>query len=250
MTRSRSNVLVAALAAAPLLLSSLEASAQTERHDPPTRGTYFAGASAVLWSTLAATEDPPGAGYLVTYYHGSLDSPAVGATFGGGVYIARSWSVGGEVAFRRSQSAEISEDSRTKFETSHLSSRYTDRERLISVVARRHVRRGASLDFQPLGGLTFSRSSQSLSDRRGVYQYYGGTIPIERRDVRADATRYGFVGGGDVLFGARHGIAVACGARLHWIRRPDSSPYVRVAPVPGPAVVQVSAGVTWQPHRR
>lgn len=250
MTRPLSNVLVAALAAIPLLLSSLEASAQTEPHDPPTRGTYFVGGSAVLWSTLAATEDPPGAGYLVTYYHGSLDSPVVGATFGGGVYIARSWSVGGEVAFRRSQSGVISEDGRAKFESWHLSPLHTDRERLMSVVTRRHFRRGTSLDVQPLGGLTFSRSSQSLTNRRGEYVYYGGTVPIERPDVRAEASRWGLVGGADVLFGTRHGVAVACGARLHWIRRPDASPYVRMAPVPGPAVVQVSAGVTWQSHRR
>lgn len=234
--------------------SSVPALGQDDAAHGARRGQFFLGGSFLVSSTVGANEDPAGYGYLHPYFHGSLDWPAVGAMFNGGVFVGRQkrWSIGAEVAFRRAQSAMISEDSRSKFEFRQLSSLYTERERLVSVVARLDAVRHARITLQPLGGLTVSQSTRALTNRRGWYQYFGGRLPIERPDRQVHAAQLGLLGGADVLFMLSRELSIACGARVHWVPRgePPSSSYDHEMPSAGPLILQISAGIRWSPRSR
>lgn len=198
----------------------------------------------------AEIKDPPGSGNRHPRLHGSLEWPAAGAIFGGGVSAGGNWIVGAEIGLRRSQSVPIVEqEAPGHFELVQLSSIYTDRERLYSVVARRHyVNRHAVL--QPLVGLTVSRRTQTLTDRRGTYQWYGGTVPTQRPDVMVSTVKPGIVGGADVMFPTPSGLAITAGARLHWIKRAKYNEYTRQVPHAGPYVFSFSGGIAWQPRLR
>jgi hypothetical protein len=229
---------------------SLQAQAQTDLDERPQRGEYFVGGSVLIWSGVGANQDPSGPGYLRPYFHGSLDWPAAAAMLNGSVFVTRSWSIGAEIAVRRAQSTMISEDERAMFEFWHLRSLYTDRERLISIVATRHTTSlASSFALQPLGGVTVSQSTQSLTNRSGMYTYFAGTLPVQRPDLSVDATRFGLVGGADMLIRLRRDLSMVCGGRAHWIRRPENQPSDRVGLRAAPVVMYLSAGVTWRSQR-
>jgi hypothetical protein len=243
---ARQAMIAAASAGLVILCLPLHAHAQPDDGEDAQRGRYFVTGSVLTWFTHGATADPPGAGFLRPSFHGLPDSPATGALFNGGVFVARSWSIGGEVALRRALTSAISEETRSKYELWHVTSLYTDRERVMSVIARRHVRPRASVHVQPLGGITVSRSTQALARREGVYQGVGGTLPVRWSDVETGATRPGFVGGADVLVRMSRHASFAGGARLHWV---DRRRHARGAPpIPGPFVTYLIAGVRWHPQ--
>lgn len=212
-------------------------------------GTVFAGFSVIAAWNAAARQDPEGAGFYTPYYHGSLDWPALGTVLSGGVFVTRAFGLGAELMLRRPQSAIISEDSRAKFESWHLTPRYTDRERLISITNRWNLHAG-STDVQPVWGVTFSHTTQTMTERKGEYVWYGGTMPIERPDRSAHASRLGVVGGADAVFGRRHDVSVTFTGRLHWIPRTEHEARDRIAPAEGALVIYTGAGVTWRSHRR
>lgn len=239
------RVEILALLAAFLIASSTPVNAQT-RDEQPSRDRFSVGGSLLLSSAHGAKEDPPGFGYQRPYFHGSLDWPAVGVMVSGGVFVAQTWSIGAEIALRRAQASVISEETSQRFESERLSPFYTNRERLISIVLRRHVATGRGIDVQPLGGLTLSRATQSLTKRHGVYLYHAGSIPVQRPDVSVHATGVGFVGGADVSLRVAGNLWIATGARAHWVFRPEYDPYDRQVPSAGPLVMQLNTGVTWR----
>jgi hypothetical protein len=231
-------------------LFSLQPHAQTHPHETPQRGEYFVGGSVLVWSAVGATEDPSGSGYLAPYFHGSLQWPVPAAMLNAGVFVTPSWSIGGEIAVRRAQSAMISEDSRSMFEVWHLSPLYTDRERLISIVTmHRGTSSTSSFSVQPLGGVTLSQSTESLTNRSGTYTYFAGTVPIRLPDLTVDITRFGLVGGADVSIRISRDLSIVCGGRVHWIRRPEEQPSGRVGLPAAPIVMFLNAGVTWRSQR-
>jgi hypothetical protein len=246
--RARRVLLAAAFANLATLLSPLHAHAQPDAAEAAQGGRYFVTGSVLMWLTHGAAVDPAGPGFLRPSFHGLPDSPATGALFNGGVSIARFWSIGAEVALRRALTAAISEEVESKHEVWLVTSLYTDRERVVSVIARRHLTPGASVHVQPLGGLTVSRSTQALATREGTYQGLGGTLPVRWPDVETGATRTGLVGGADVLVRMSRDASFACGARLHWV---DRRRHARGdPPVPGPFVTYLTAGLRWHPHPR
>lgn len=237
-----------------VIASPVPARAQGDPAQGASRGRFFVGGSFLVSSTLGATEDPAGFGFLRPFFHGSLDSTAIGSMFNGGIFLGQEerWSIGAEIALRRAQSTTITEESRSKFEFWQLSSLYTDHERLVSVVARLDAVRGTRVTLQPLGGLTVSHSTQALTNRSGWYQFPGGRLPIERPDREVDATRVGIVAGADVLFHLGREASITSGVRAHWIPRhePRSSSGDDRMPSTGPLVLQMTVGFRWSPRSR
>jgi len=244
---------VVAVAVLAITGASIPAAGQESSAQGPSRGRFFLGGAFIASWTLGATEDPNGFGYLRPYFHGSLDQPAVGAMFNGGFLVGRQrrWSIGAEVSLRRARSGTISEDTRSKFEFWRLSSLYTEQEHLVSAVARWDAVRDGRVALQPMGGLTLSWSSQSLTNRNGVYEYYGGQLPISRPDLKVDATRLGLMVGADVLLALRHGTSLTLGARVHWVPRGETAnSFNTEVPAIGPVVLQIAAGIRWSPGSR
>lgn len=234
----------------PVMLVSLAstAGAQTDmkRESPAAHGRFFAGGSALLWSTHGAAE--PALGFFDPQFTVALGWPAAGVMLNGGVFLGPRWSVGGELALRRPRSATMSEVTRGKFEQWKLSSSFTDRERTVSFVVRRHLRAAATVNVEPLGGVTISSSTRSNTNRRGIYEYFGGSLPIERPDRSAQATRAGLVGGADLVFRTRTAASISLGGRLHLIQRPDDPARDSVGPAQGGFVLQIGAGLRWRPR--
>lgn len=224
--------------------------AEQDARQPRESGPFFVGGAFLLSSAHGATQDPPGYGYLRPYFHGSPHWPAPGAMLAGGVFVGEDWSVAGEFAFRRSATATVSEESRTHFEFSQVSSVYTHQERLFSAVVGRQLKLGSSVELHPLGGLTISRGTQALTNRQSRYTYFAGTILSRLPDVAVDTTAFGVVGGADLLFRLRSGVSLACAARVHWLHRPDDESERRDVPRLDPYEVQIGAGIRWRPHRR
>jgi hypothetical protein len=253
MMRHNATVFAVVVALIALGLSG-PALAQDDAAETRDHADFFLGGAVLASWTLGATEDPPGEGYLHPYFHGSIEGPTVGVMLNGGFFPGRQkrWGFGAEVALQRAQSATISEDSRSKHEFRHLTSLYTQREHLVSVVTRWDATRNARVALQPLGGLTISRMSQPLTGRHGWYEYYGGQLPISRPDHEVSATRLGLVGGADILFALSRGMSVTVAARLHWVPRdelPDSS-YEREVPSAGEWILQIGVGIRWSTGSR
>jgi len=251
--RARRLSTVGAVVVLVVVGSSVPARGQDDAVQGESRDRFFLGGAFLVSSTLGATEDPAGYGFLRPYFHGSVESAAVGAVLNGGFFVERQgrWSVGAEIALRRAQSATVSEETRSKFEFWRLSALYTERERLVSVVARLDAVRRARVTLQPMGGLTVSQSTKALTNRHGWYEYPGGQLPIERPDRQVDANRVGFLGGADLLFHLGREASITCGVRAHWVPRgePPSSSSGHEMPSTGPLVLQISAGVRWSPSR-
>lgn len=243
-------ILVAAFASAMMCSTGGDACAQTTADREPQPAPFFVGGSLMFSSRHREITDPPGSGYLHPLFHGSLDWPSAGATFIGGALVAPSWSIGAEVALRSAKSTAILEDTQAgHFQFILLSSTYTDRERLYSVVMRRHVV-GRVIELQPLVGFTASHNTQTLTNRRGASNYAGVTRPAQTPDASAARWRPGLVGGTDLVFHAASGIAVNVGTRLHWIRRERYDEYEREFPHAGSIVLSFGAGLSWQPRAR
>lgn len=236
------------VAAIALILNPAEVLAQTSDGRRTGDAGAFLGGS-ILLSSISGTEtDPLGFGYLRPYFHGSLDWPAAGALLDGGVFIGRHWSIGGELALRRPQSAVIVEQIQSGHtEYVELFSKYTDREWLMSGLVRYHALAHRRVGLQPLGGLTLSHSTAALTNRRGTKTTsLFGTLARFEPDVSVSATRLGLGAGADVVFRTSRNMAVCSGARVHWIQRPH--PLVHTTPAPGPWILSVNVGLIWNPR--
>jgi len=241
---------IAALCVLVLASGPSDARAQSASGSGAKPGAWFVHGGVLVTSILHDTQDA-GSGYLHYNFIGALDWPATGAQFGGGVFVARRWSVGAEIALRRPKSATISEEQHGHVDTWRLSSLYTSRERLLSFVVRFHALPGSRVNVQPLGGVTRSWVSQSLTGRSGVYVYPPfPPFPISKPDVTLDSAKYGLVGGADVAFVAGRGVAIVCSPRIHWIHRDQPGEYDHVAPNAGRVITEVAGGVQWRPRRR
>jgi len=240
----RYSAVLIGLATLAIASSAVDAHAQNDADQP--RGRFFVGGSLLAWSAIHTPEDPPGGGYLQTYFHGALNWPAIGANFQAAVFVAPRWSVGGEVAIRSTQSTAIRESFRTKFEGRELSSSYAEREHLISFVARRHAATTSSkIDLQPLAGVTFSRNAQALTNRSGFDYWIGGERPVQVADAVSSTIEFGLVGGADVTIRGSPGAGLVFGARVHWISRPDYRTRDRVGLTVAPVILHLAAGVRW-----
>jgi hypothetical protein len=215
--------------------------------DEPGRG--FVGGSFLLWSAFGATADPEGPGYLHETFHGSLTWPALGALVNGGVLVTRHWSVGGEFAFRQQRSTTVTEGLFTHSESTDGSSRYSNREQLTSIVARRHRTGDVRVGVEPMAGFTLARTRRALTDRREVYHWFGGTIPRTPPDIAITESSYGLVGGADVAVRLRRGVSFVSGARLHWLPRRQESEYAatHVGLRAAESVLDIAAGLSWRP---
>lgn len=214
------------------------------------QGTVFVQGGPLATSILNDKQDTQ-SGYLHYNFIGELDWPAVGLLAGGGVTVSRHWSIGGELALRRPQSAPISEESRGHTDRSVISSTYSSRERLLSAIVRYHSSPAGRIDVQPLGGVTFSWMSQALTGRHGVASYpgfpdYVFTVP----DKSVDSTKLGLAGGVDVAVGNGGSVSLVVSPRVHWILRDTPTEYEHVVPYAGRGIVSIAAGVRWWPVRR
>ena len=229
-----------------LVALPVAARAQGRSANQPTRAGYLGG-SFLLWATGPTRQDPAGPGYLQNHIHGALSWPARGALINGGVFVGKHWTLGGELGVRGRRATAVSEDSRAMFEEWHLSSVYTFREQLASIVVQRHASARARVDLKPLAGLTISHATQSLTGRRGTYSYPPvGVVATSRPDVSTKGTHLGLVGGADLTFYTRSRFAIVSGARLHRIRRPTYTNQVRPTPAAGPFVLQIAVGARWE----
>ncbi len=98
-------------------------------------------------------------------------------------------------------------------------------------------------------GVSVSRTDQSLTDRHGVYTWYGGTLPYDEPDVSAATTHYGAVAGIDLRLLARGALSVTTVARIHRIDRPENALPYHQMPGIGPVAVYIGAGLGWQFRR-
>jgi hypothetical protein len=222
-----------------VLLSPLSAAAQDA-------GGGFVAASVVLSSGFKATEDPEGSGYLHTTYAGALDWPAVGARINGGGFLARHWSLGGELAFRQPRTTTVTSGSFTHSESTAGSAHYANREQLLSIVVRRHSR--GRLGVEPFGGLTMARTTRELTNRRAVYRWPGGSIEQLPADVSVTEWSRGVLGGVEVAVRADSGLTFVSGVRLHWLPGRQESEYAdnHVGLRSPEYVWQIGAGVIWR----
>ena len=215
--------------------------------DGPRAGTAFMYGGLLVTSIVHDKQDPS-AGYLHYNFIGELDWPATGTVVGGGAFIARHWSVGCELAFRREMSTTIAEKEYFHVDTSTLSALYTSRERLLSFPVRAHVHPLARVDVAPLGGLTISTAAQSLTDQRGFFYPVGRPPnPISLPDVALDATKVGLFGGADVTVRLGHGLRLIVAPRLHWIHRDETDSYTHVVPYAGRVITAIHFGLEWRP---
>jgi hypothetical protein len=227
-----------------LLGSAVDARAQASEPPSGARSHAFAGGAFELWGSGGVAQDPPGPGYIATYFHGSL-APAAGVLIQGSVSVARRVSVGAELTLARALSGEMSEDSRGHFDFEHLSSTYSERNRIVAAVVRAHTGTGA-LELQPLGGVSIAMRSWSLTDRTGTYSYPPtGTLPVNWPDATARETNLGIVGGADLVFNAARGLGIVAGMRFHYLPGGGSADVSRTMPPQAPYIWQIAGGVRW-----
>jgi len=193
---------------------------------PPAGGPSKPGAAFVYGGLLVTsifhdTQDT-GRGDLHYNYIGELDWPTTGALFGGGVSGR-----------------------------DDVSGLYRSRERLTSLVVRYDVSPRSRVSIQPLGGLTLSSATQTLTDQHGLSSYPGlPPYPISRPDTSVSTMKFGAMAGADVVVRAGGSVAVMASPRFHWIDRDKVSEYEHVVPYAGPVITAIAFGLQWRPHVR
>lgn len=217
--------------------------------DVPKPGAVLLQGGLMVTSLLNDTQDTQ-AGYLHYNFVGTLHWPTTGATFGGGAFVARHWSVGAEAALRRRQSTMISEQEYEMTAHGRRTSTYASRERLLSAVLRFHLSPIRKVEIAPLGGVTKSWASRSLTARSGTFFPDGfASRPISAPDVTLKENKWGVIGGTDVGLAVGGGMTIVCSPRVQWIHRDEYDSYSHTVPYAARVITSLTIGVQWRATR-
>lgn len=247
----RKAVMLAFFTTLSLLSSAPSVLAQTTTDSPGDSRTFVVGGSVLLWSGFRTPQESTGFGFSNPDFKGTVTWPAAGVLLIGGASITQRWSVAAETTLRRAVSANIIERRRpAHYDNETLTPSYTERERLISVVARRRLQ-ARRVDFYPMGGFSVSRVRQALTNRTGTITYNSGLLgpfPRQRPDTFLETKWWGLLVGTDVLFRTADDVSVTVGTRLHCIQRYEYNTYLRPMPAVAPLIFTMNAGIAWHPR--